>query len=74
MDTIRRDQPSGNLTSWPPRRGAPSARGGPYKFTVARGELIGARTSTIRLDPDHAPERPPSIFLRRHERLCLIVE
>jgi cytochrome P450 len=50
--------------------GAPLAR---LEARIAIARLL-SRTSTIRLDPEHAPKRPRSIFLRRHESLCLIVE
>jgi cytochrome P450 family 144 len=50
--------------------GAPLAR---LEARIAIARLL-ASTSSIRLDPDHAPERPRSIFLRRHASLHLIVE
>ena len=50
--------------------GAPLAR---LEAHIAIARLL-ASTSSIRLDPDHAPERPRSIFLRRHASLHLIVE
>jgi cytochrome P450 family 144 len=50
--------------------GAPLAR---LEARIAIARLL-ASTSSIKLDPDHAPERPRSIFLRRHARLHVIVE
>ena len=50
--------------------GAPLAR---LEARVAISELL-ARTRSFRLDPDDAPQWVPSIFVRRHERLPLIVE
>jgi cytochrome P450 family 144 len=50
--------------------GAPLAR---LEARIAIENLLTSTTS-IRLDPDHPPERPHSIFLRRHASLHLIVE
>jgi cytochrome P450 len=50
--------------------GAPLAR---LEARIAISRLL-ASTTHIRLDPDHAPERPRSIFLRRHASLPLIVD
>jgi len=50
--------------------GAPLAR---LEARIAISRFL-ASTSSIRLDPDHAPERPRSIFLRRHASLPLIVD
>jgi cytochrome P450 family 144 len=50
--------------------GAPLAR---LEARIAIARLL-VNTSRIRLNPDYAPERPRSIFLRRHARLHLIVE
>jgi cytochrome P450 len=50
--------------------GAPLARLEAH-ITIAR---LLASTCKMRVDRDHAPERPRSIFLRRHASLPLIVE
>ena len=50
--------------------GAPLAR---LEARVVLEELL-ARTSLVALDPDHPPTRRPSIFLRRHDRLEVVVE
>jgi cytochrome P450 family 144 len=50
--------------------GAPLAR---LETRIAVARLL-ARTSRIRLDPDHPPERYRSIFLRRHASLRVIAD
>jgi cytochrome P450 len=50
--------------------GAPLAR---LEARIAIERML-AKTSAIRLNPDTPPERPRSIFLRRHARLHLLVE
>ena len=49
--------------------GAPVAR---LEARIAIEQLL-ARTASITLDPDHPPTRRPSIFLRRHASLPIIV-
>lgn len=50
--------------------GAPVAR---LESRVALERLL-ARTSSIALDPDHPPTRRPSIFIRRHATLPVVIE
>jgi cytochrome P450 len=50
--------------------GAPLAR---LEARVAVARLL-AGTSRFRLNPEHRPQRPPSIFLRRHTSLHVIAE
>ncbi len=50
--------------------GAPVAR---LEAKLALEQLL-QRTSSFRLDPEHPPTRRPSIFIRRHAGLPLIVE
>jgi len=50
--------------------GAPLAR---LESRIAIERLL-AQTSQVSLDPDHLPVRPPSILLRRHASLPVIVE
>jgi len=50
--------------------GAPVAR---LEARVALEQLL-ARTRSISLDPDHPPTRRPSIFIRRHATLPVVVE
>ncbi len=50
--------------------GAPVAR---MEARLGLGHLLSA-TSSITLDPDHPPTRRPSIFLRRHRSLPIVVE
>jgi len=50
--------------------GAPVAR---LESRVALEQLL-ARTSSIELDPAHPPTRRPSIFIRRHATLPVVVE
>jgi cytochrome P450 family 144 len=50
--------------------GAPLAR---LEARISIARLL-ARTSRIRLDPDHPPERYRSIFLRRHASLHVIAD
>jgi len=50
--------------------GAPVAR---LEARVALEQLL-ARTTSVRLDPDHPPTRRASIFIRRHATLPVVVE
>jgi cytochrome P450 len=50
--------------------GAPVAR---LEARVAIEQLL-ARTTSVRLDPDHPPTRRPSIFIRRHATLPVVVD